>query len=111
MGDETAIGMWLILPTQIENVLCVAVQGLETQDAPPACVTSPSPNEQGHVNAFADINNDTGEHLMDYPPPTYTDLDVLRRDYDNGVPEAITYMEGLQEYSDMCLQEVMEEER
>ncbi|KIM74617.1 hypothetical protein PILCRDRAFT_14282 [Piloderma croceum F 1598] len=65
------------------------------QPTPPACITLPLLNKQGHVSTFTDVNNDTGEHLMDHPPSTYTDLDTLCCDYDNGVPEAITYMEGL----------------
>jgi hypothetical protein len=81
------------------------------QPTPPTFVTSPPPNEQGHMSTFTDVNDDAGEHLTDYPPPTYTDLDALRRDYDNGVPDAITYMQGLQAYSDECLREIMEEER
>ena len=80
------------------------------QPTPPTCTTSHTPNEQGHVNTFADVNDNAGEHPTDYPPPTYTDLDTLRRDYDNGIPEAITYMKGLREYSDECLREVREEE-
>jgi hypothetical protein len=81
------------------------------QPTPPTFVTSPPLNEQGHMSTFTDVNDDAGEHLTDYPPPTYTDLDALRRDYDNGVPDAITYMQGLQAYSDECLREIMEEER
>jgi hypothetical protein len=95
----------------------------------PSARDSPDSNQQGHVTASghhayasnngygnehesADANNGTAKHPTDHTtPPIYTNLDTLRRDYNDGVPEAITYMRGLQEYSDECLHGVMEEEK
>jgi hypothetical protein len=42
------------------------------------------------------------------PPPTpssYTYLETLRRDYENGIPSAIAYMQGLRDYTEECQHE------
>lgn len=35
-------------------------------------------------------------------PPTYTYLETLCRDYNNGIPSAIAFMQGLQDYTEEC---------
>jgi hypothetical protein len=50
-----------------------------------------------HVDSNARADNDTVE-----PTSTYTNLDILGRDFENGIPDAITYMHGLMDYSDEC---------
>ena len=79
---------------------------------------SPNSNQQGHVTALdnhvsAFNDNERAlanvEHLMDYPTtaPTspYTYLETLRRDYHNGILDAIPYMQDLQDYTEDCLNE------
>ena len=63
--------------------------------------------DNGTVNC-PDYPTPNPRHLPDEPAPVtpnYTDLDTLRRDYDNGIPTAIAYMRDLQEYTEECLRE------
>jgi hypothetical protein len=72
-------------------------------------------NKSGHVTALQhrtsalndECNND-GNLAYHHPEPlssTSTYLNTLRRDYDNGVPSAVTYMQQLQKYNKECLYE------
>jgi hypothetical protein len=58
-------------------------------------------------HAFANVNNDIVQHLVDYPvatsPSSYTYLKDLRCDYSIGIPSAVAYMQGLWEYTEECL--------
>jgi hypothetical protein len=42
------------------------------------------------------------------PTPTYTYLETLRHDYNNGVPSAVAFMQGLRDYTEECLEEQAE---
>jgi hypothetical protein len=59
--------------------------------------------------AFANVDDDIVEHPVDYPiatsPPLYTNLDTLRRDFHNGIPGAVAYMQDLQQYTEDRLYE------
>jgi hypothetical protein len=43
-----------------------------------------------------------------HTPSLYSNLDELRHKYNLGIPSAITYMQGLQEYTEECLREQKE---
>jgi hypothetical protein len=76
----------------------------------------PDANQQGHVTALehaqdvrelAHAGYNAREHAhADYvlaePSPLHSYLDTLRQDCNNGMPSAVAFIQGLQDYSEEC---------
>src|ERR1700729_3951828 len=58
------------------------------------------------------LSDTTSNNLVEYPttaqPSTYMYLDTLRRDYNDGMPSAVAFMQGLQDFTEECLHEQAE---
>src|ERR1700689_5564762 len=61
-------------------------------------------------NGYISLNH--VEQLTDHPttaqPSTYTYPDTLRRDCHDGMPSAVAFMQGLQDFTEECLHEQAE---
>ena len=77
-------------------------QNNTTSTRPPLVNTPISPPPPSPTTS-----NTTSDDLADYPntspPSTYAYLKTLRPDSNNRMPSAVTFMEGLREYTMVCL--------